>query len=49
MIEKHQQAARCSSARWLIETSGAPDLLQGRGIDHEVLNAKQHQREAAIV
>ncbi len=25
------------------------DLLRRRGVDHEVLNAKQHQREAAIV
>ncbi|MDQ3692019.1 MAG: preprotein translocase subunit SecA [Chloroflexota bacterium] len=33
-----------------IETSEhLSELLRGRGIEHEVLNAKQHEREAAIV
>ncbi|MBX7112280.1 MAG: preprotein translocase subunit SecA [Dehalococcoidia bacterium] len=50
VAEKHQQGRPVLVGTVAIETSEElSDLLRRRGIDHEVLNAKQHAREAAIV
>src|SRR5688572_22174716 len=47
IIEKHQAGRPVLVGTVAIETSEyLGDLLQRRGIPHEVLNAKQHQREA---
>ena len=45
-----RRASRCWSARRASRSpSGCPSLLLRKGIPHEVLNAKQHAREAAII
>ncbi|HRC63292.1 MAG TPA: preprotein translocase subunit SecA, partial [Dehalococcoidia bacterium] len=50
VAEKHEQGRPVLVGTVAIETSEElSDLLRRRGIDHEVLNAKQHAREAAIV
>ena len=44
------RACRCSSAPSRSKrASGSPALLEKRGVEHAVLNAKQHKREAEIV
>ena len=48
--EVRDAASRCSSARSASRrASTCRAMLNKRGIDHEVLNAKQHTREAHIV
>ncbi|MGE0135729.1 MAG: preprotein translocase subunit SecA [Dehalococcoidia bacterium] len=50
VVEKHEQGRPVLVGTVAIETSEElSDLLRRRGIEHEVLNAKQHAREAAIV
>jgi len=50
VVEKHEQGRPVLVGTVAIETSeDLSDLLRRRGIEHEVLNAKQHAREAAIV
>jgi preprotein translocase subunit SecA len=50
VIEKHEQGRPVLVGTVAIETSEElSDLLRVRGIEHEVLNAKQHAREANIV
>jgi preprotein translocase subunit SecA len=50
IVEKHQAGRPVLVGTVAIETSEyLAELLQRRGIPHEVLNAKQHQREAQIV
>ena len=45
-----RRAGRCWSARPRSKNpNGWPDALKRRGIEHRVLNAKHHEREAAIV
>ena len=50
IVEKHQAGRPVLVGTVAIESSEhLSELLERRGIDHEVLNAKQHAREAAIV
>ncbi len=50
IAERHTEGRPVLVGTVAIETSEMlSDLLKRRGIDHEVLNAKQHQREAQIV
>ncbi|MXZ45453.1 MAG: preprotein translocase subunit SecA [Chloroflexi bacterium] len=50
VIERHEEGRPVLVGTVSIEDSELlSDLLRRRGIDHEVLNAKQHQREATIV
>jgi preprotein translocase subunit SecA len=50
VIEKHEAGRPVLVGTVAIETSEElSDLLRRRGIEHEVLNAKQHAREATIV
>ncbi len=50
VVEKHETGRPVLVGTVTIETSEElSDLLRRRGIDHEVLNAKQHAREATIV
>ncbi|MQA00476.1 MAG: preprotein translocase subunit SecA [Dehalococcoidia bacterium] len=50
IVEKHEAGRPVLVGTVAIETSEAlSDLLRRRGIEHEVLNAKQHQREAQII
>ena len=50
IIEKHEAGRPVLVGTVAIETSEyLGELLQRRGIPHEVLNAKQHQREAQII
>ena len=50
VVEKHELGRPVLVGTVSIETSEyLAELLKRRGIPHEVLNAKQHQREAAIV
>ncbi|MFN8639142.1 MAG: preprotein translocase subunit SecA [Dehalococcoidia bacterium] len=50
IVEKHEAGRPVLVGTVAIETSEfLSDLLKRRGIPHEVLNAKQHQREAQIV
>ena len=48
--ERHKPVSRC----WSVRSPSRPantsaNLLKRRGIDHEVLNAKNHEREATII
>ena len=50
IVERHAEGRPVLVGTVAIETSEMlSSLLKRRGIDHEVLNAKQHQREAQIV
>jgi len=50
IAEKHEQGRPVLVGTVAIESSeDLSTLLTRRGIEHEVLNAKQHQREAAII
>ena len=50
VIERHEEGRPVLVGTVSIEDSELiSDLLRRRGVDHEVLNAKQHQREATIV
>ena len=50
IVEKHEQGRPVLVGTVSIETSEhLSDLLGRRGVKHEVLNAKQHAREATIV
>jgi preprotein translocase subunit SecA len=50
IAEKHEAGRPVLVGTVAIETSEMlSDLLTRRGIEHEVLNAKQHQREASII
>jgi preprotein translocase subunit SecA len=50
IVEKHEQGRPVLVGTVAIESSeDLSTLLTRRGIKHEVLNAKQHQREAAII
>jgi preprotein translocase subunit SecA len=50
VVEKHEAGRPVLVGTVSIETSEyLSDLLRRRGVDHEVLNAKQHAREATIV
>ncbi|MBM4415232.1 MAG: preprotein translocase subunit SecA [Chloroflexi bacterium] len=50
VVEKHEAGRPVLVGTVAIETSEyLSDLLRRRGVEHEVLNAKQHAREAAIV
>ena len=50
IVEKHEQGRPVLVGTVAIESSeDLSALLTRRGVEHEVLNAKQHQREAAII
>ena len=50
IVERNAEGRPVLVGTVAIETSEMlSDLLKRRGVDHEVLNAKQHQREAQIV
>ncbi len=50
IVEKHEAGRPVLVGTVAIESSeDLSQLLTRRGIEHEVLNAKQHQREAAII
>ena len=50
VLERHREERPVLVGTVSIEDSEhLADLLQRRGVEHEVLNAKQHQREAAII
>ena len=50
VLERHARQQPCLVGTVSIESSEAlSDLFKKRGIPHEVLNAKQHEREAKIV
>jgi preprotein translocase subunit SecA len=50
IVEKHEEGRPVLVGTVAIETSEhLSDLLSQRRVDHEVLNAKQHTREASIV
>ena len=50
VMERHEEGRPVLVGTVSIEDSELiADLLRRRGVDHEVLNAKQHQREATII
>ena len=50
IVEKHEQGRPVLVGTVAIETSEhLSELLERRGVKHEVLNAKQHAREAVII
>jgi preprotein translocase subunit SecA len=50
IVERHRQGQPVLVGTASVQTSEqVSELLRGKGIVHEVLNAKQHAREAAIV
>jgi preprotein translocase subunit SecA len=49
IVEKHKRASPCWSARSPSKQRVCEQPAQPRGIEHEVLNAKNHEREATII
>ena len=50
IAEKHEAGQPVLVGTVAIETSEyVSDMLKRRGIEHEVLNAKNHEREATII
>ena len=49
VAERMRRASRCSSAPHRSPNPILSGLLKRAGVKHEVLNAKQHEHEAAII
>ena len=49
IVEHHEKASRCWSAQSPLKSERLSQLLKRRGVKHEVLNAKYHDKEAEIV